>query len=156
MKNTELGTILTISTAHLHPATRELIERDKGDISEGPSIAVREEGYLVNTQLGSDALVLSHMDGMFPALITRFPDLVLIQALGRGLGATWVNIDIDGPKMNDVLPSYSDDGFVTFPENPAWSEAMSIGAGGIVVTKRDSLEAIEAGQTPGSAHTMEI
>ena len=150
----EQSGILTISTAHLSRETLAGITVARGDLSEGPSIAVREEGFLVNSYLGSDdALEQAFRPGVFKPMAERFPDLVLIQALARGLKAEWINIDRDGVEYSDILPSYDDDGVASQPTADGWRDALGeIGTnfwgGPAVVPSREVLEIIEAGQTP--------
>lgn len=151
----ERAAILTISTAHLHPATRQYLEDIKGDVPEGPSIALREEGYLVNSHRGLDnPLSLDCMTGLFEPMISRMPDIVLIQALARGLQAEWINIDTDGPVCDGILPSYDDNGFVTLPTADGWKDSLSRMAEAtdghmMVMPAEEVLATIEAGQTPG-------
>lgn len=117
----ETATILTLSRAHLHPATIAAILDEKGDISEGPSIGVREEGFLVPTGLGDpDALDMDVTGGMFPSLNDRFPDLTIIRAIARGQGAEWVNIDDEGVVCCDILPVYDGSMPVLMPEHLIW------------------------------------
>jgi hypothetical protein len=151
----ERGAIITISTSHLHPATRELLDEIKGDLPEGPSVAVRDEGFLVNSHLGSsDVLEQDFTEGQFPTLYERMPDLVMIRALARGLGAEWINIDQDGVEYADILPVYDDYGQVNLPGRDGWKDAFSTmgetyeGAT-MVMPTRAVLEVLEAGQTPG-------
>jgi len=151
----EQATILTISTAHLSRDTIERIEAEKGDMSEGPSIAIREEGFLVNSYRGDDApLDRAFTAGLFKPLAERHPDLVLIQALARGLGAEWINIDRDGVEYSDILPTYDDNGIVSVPSADGWRDALNrVGVNywgaPVVLPERGTLEIIEAGQTPG-------
>ncbi|MEP3666551.1 MAG: hypothetical protein ABJN42_07435 [Roseibium sp.] len=158
----ENASIITISTAHLHLATREAIEREKGDLSEGPSVAVREEGFLVNSHLGcEDALEQDFSEGLYPALIDRMPDLVLIRALARGLNAAWINIDNDGDTYDDILPVYNDfGGIASTPTADGWREALSDEGmniyGEMIMVSREVLEIIEAGQTPTTYSSPEM
>lgn len=118
----ETATILTLSRAHLHPTTISAILNEKGDISEGPSIGVREEGFLVPTGLGDPtALDLDVTGGLFPSLNDRFPDLTIIRAIARGQGAEWVNFDDDGVVCSDILPVYDGSMPVALPEHPIWN-----------------------------------
>lgn len=150
----ENASIITLSTAHLHPKTIAALEACRGDVSSGPSVAVRPEGFLVNSHLGSEDALGSDLDGLGGAsLHDRFPDLVLLRAFARGLGAAWLNIDADGTRYCDLLPSYHD-GSIFVPTDEHWAEALSCisaSADGhlIVVPARSTLEIIEAGQTPG-------
>ena len=150
----EAGSIITISTEHLSIATMEILIRNKGDIPEGPSAAVREEGCLVNSHLDSpDALELDFNPGRLGPLALRMPDLVLIRALARGLKAEWINFDRDGVEYADILPIYSETGVETTPTKDGWAEALSTrsyNAYGLeaIVPTREVLEMIEAGQTP--------
>ena len=121
----EEAKILTLSTAHLHPGTISMIEQSRGDLSEGPSIAIRDEGYLVNSHLGvPDATDLDTRPGLFPSLNDRFPDLALIRALARGQVAEWINFDQDGVEYADLLPIYDGTQEVELPRHPFWSGAM--------------------------------
>lgn len=150
----ETAKIITISTEHLHPDTINFLDDNQGDMAEGPSIAVRNEGFLVNSHLATeDALTQDCEPEFLPPLYDRFPDLVLIRALARGLEAQWINIDADGVVYSDILPSYDDRGGVTLPTAEGWSEALSTvtkTARGVemVMPSREVLEMIEAGQTP--------
>ncbi|MFG6082150.1 hypothetical protein ACEUZ9_002793 [Paracoccus litorisediminis] len=54
MNTIENARIITISTVHLSPSTIEQIETHKGDIPEGPSIALRDEGFFINSYRGND------------------------------------------------------------------------------------------------------
>lgn len=152
----EQARIITISTAHLSLHTRRYITYKSGNIDSGPSIALRDEGMLVNSYLGTpDALKMAiNGAGDSTPLFERAPDLVLIQALARGLRAEWINFDVDGVECSDILPSYDDDGEITLPTGEGWRDALSeIGANYwdelMVVPSREVLEIIEAGQTPG-------
>ncbi len=149
----EEAKIITLSVAHLHPETIAAIEGRHGDIPEGPSIAVREQSFLVNSMLNTDdALAHDLQAGRHPAMNERFPDLVLICALARGLKAEWINLDNDGVQYCDILPTYVDYE-LTLPSGEGWRDALStigktLGGEDIVVAERAILEAIEAGQTP--------
>lgn len=156
----EEAKILTISIAHLHPDTVDALDamsRTTGPLRSCPlatSFAVRNEGFLVNSYLGiPDAL-----DKDLNSKLTDFPDLVLIRALARGVGAEWVNIDQDGVTYSDILPVYDYSGINRLPPQPptsqGWAEALSqTGLNHrddlIIVPSRETLEQIEAGQTPG-------
>lgn len=118
----ETATILTLSRAHLHPTTISAILNEKGDISEGPSIGVREEGFLVPTGLGDPtALDLDVTGGLFPSLNDRFPDLTIIRAIARGQGAEWVNLDDEGVVCSDILPVYDGSAPLALPGHPLWN-----------------------------------
>lgn len=150
----EIARVMTVSIEHLHPETVSFLDGVKGDLKEGPSIAVRREGFLVNSHAGMEsALEQEFENGFEPSLYDRFPDLVLIRTLARSLGAEWINIDVDGVIYADVLPVYGDDGEVTRPSADGWNEALStLGktARGVemIIPSRQVLEMIEAGQTP--------
>lgn len=151
----EEAKILTMSISHLHPETVAAIDACRGDLPNGPSIAVRHEGFLVNTHLGSEnSLERDFTATDVPSLAERFPDLSLIRALGRGLRAAWINLDQDGPGLSDILPIYEEDGSWYPPNDPHWKAALSTtreaqGGTMIVAPSRELLEIIEAGQTPG-------
>jgi hypothetical protein len=154
----EEARIITISTAHLHPDTVEALDmKDHGGplrrCDTAQSIAVREEGFLVNSHRGVPDALSQDLDGA----MNDFPDLVLIRSLARGLKVDWINIDADGVEYTDVLPTYGHDGVardvVQTPSEPGWAEAL--GQTGlnhrdnlIVTPSREALETIEAGQTP--------
>lgn len=152
----EQARIITISTAHLSPFSREYISDRNGNIDNGPSIAVRDEGFLANSYLnGNNELerAFTPVAGVKP-LIERVPDLVLVQALARGLGAEWISFDADAVEYTDILPSYDDDGEITIPTGDGWREALgTVGTNywdsPVVMPTREVLEIIEAGQTPG-------
>lgn len=153
--NIEQARIITISTAHLSAGTMDGIELFAGELPEGPSIAIREAGFLVNSHLGDEgALAQDCAAGRHPALLERYPDLVLIRALARGLGAEWINLDRDGIEYSDLLPTYDDEGVASTPTADGWRDALS-GVGtnflgkAMVIPDRATLEIIEAGQTPG-------
>lgn len=154
----EQARIITISTAHLSPFTCDYISKCSGYVDSGPSIAIRDEGLLIDSCLGTpDALesAVSSQSGV-RSLLERAPDLVLIQALARGLHAEWINIDMDGVVCSDILPSYDDDGEITLPTGNGWRDALSaVGTNcwgtPMVVPTREVLEIIEAGRTPGLA-----
>lgn len=162
MPDIESARIITVSTAHLHPETIDMIEKEKGDLPEGPSIAIREEGYLVNSHHGdADALRLDLSEGLFLPLHERAPDLVLLRALARGLKADWINIDRDGPEYSKILPSYGSGGFITPPSDSQWREALSeVGqfpsGAEIVRPSLAVLSMIEAGQTPYAYLSREV
>lgn len=155
----EEARIITVSTAHLHPDTVEALDRKEHggplrNCAAAQSIAVRDEGFLVNTHRGVPDALSEDLDGA----MGDFPDLVLIRSLARGLKADWVNVDADGVEYTDVLPTYGHDGVargvVQTPSEPGWAEAL--GQTGlnhrdnlIVTPTRETLEKIEAGQTPG-------
>lgn len=121
-RDLEEAKILTLSLLHLHPDTRALLVAKKGDIEEGPSIAMRDEGFLVNTHIGvPEAADLEVRSGLFPALNDRFPDLVMARALARGLGISWINFDEDGPEHPDLLPVYEGAGGPQLPTDEIWS-----------------------------------
>lgn len=147
----EAAKIITLSTAHLHPSSRAAIEAARGDLPEGPSIAIREEGYLVNSHLGVDtALEEDFKEGNMAWMAIRFPDLTTVRALARGLRAEWINFDVDGVEYNDVLPVYDDEGNVELPSDPHWRalfETSRCGTAALGLT-RTLLEQLEAGQMP--------
>lgn len=152
----EEAKVITLSAAHLSPATREHIDQRHGDILNGPSIAVRGYGYLVNSQLGAeDALEVAFQPmGSEPSLAERLPDLVLVQALARGLRAARINFDSDGGEHNEQLPLYHCDGSVDLPTADGWRDTLSTIAENlwgepVVVADREVLSILEAGQTPG-------
>lgn len=155
----EEAKILTISTAHLHPDTIDALDAmsHTGPLRSCPaanSIAVRDEGFMVNSHRGiPDALDLD-----LDSPLNDFPDLVLIRALARGLKAEWINIDQDGVEYINILPTYGSEGVtrgvLQTPSDDGWSEALAqTGLNHrdnlIVVPSRATLEQIEAGQTPG-------
>lgn len=156
----EEARIITISTAHLHPDTVDALDQKEhgGPLRSCPaaqSVAVRDEGFLVNSHRGVPDALEQDLAGP----LESFPDLVLIRAMARGLKADWINIDVDGVEYTDVLPSYGHDGVarnvVQTPSEPGWADAL--GETGlnhrdnlIVRPSRDTLEKIEAGQTPGA------
>lgn len=151
----ETAKIITISIEHIHPDTINFLDTSGGDLVEGPSIAVRNEGYLMNSHRGVDTALEHDFLGTddHPALIETFPDLVLIRSLARGLGAEWINIDVDGVIYADILPVYNDDGEITPPTGEGWKDALSqtgLSANGVemITPSREVLEMIEAGQTP--------
>lgn len=158
--NVEEAKILTISTAHLHPETIRSLELCEGEMANGPSIAIRAEGFLVNSHLGMpDALERDIAGHPGDSLLELHPDLVLVRTLARGLGATWLNIDCDGIEYTDILPTYDGDE-VTIPTGDGWSSALSTIAEAssgheMVVPDVRILEVIEAGQTPGLPETPE-
>lgn len=116
---------MTISTTHLHPSTIDLIEMKKGDIEEGPSIALREEGYLLNSGLGCPGISRMHTErGLFDSFNDRYPDLCMIMAIARGQGKEWINIDQDGVEYVDILPDYHAPGSPEMPDHPIWEGAM--------------------------------
>ena len=153
----ETAKIITLSTGHLHPGTIRSITAQKGEIDEGPSIALRDEGLLVNSELGDDGVLTRDLQsGLFPSLNIRFPDLVTVRAIARGLGAEWVNFDADGVEYCDILPLYNENGFSELPSDPDWKSAFEASNAAYVLTaasalslSREILEQIEAGQTPG-------
>ncbi|WP_411839848.1 hypothetical protein [Paracoccus sp. ME4] len=152
----EEARIITISTAHLSPFTRDYINEMSGNLHNGPSIAIRDDGFLVNSYHGSPNALDQHMTatGHRASLYDRAPDLVLIMALARGVGAEWINMDVDGVEYSDILPTYDDDETVSIPTGSGWSDALNrIGTNNsgqsMVVPTREILEIIEAGQTPG-------
>lgn len=150
----EIAHVMTVSIEHLHPETVSFLDGVKGDLKEGPSIAVRREGFLVNSHAGMEnALEQEFANGFEPSLYDRFPDLVLIRTLARGLGAEWINIDVDGVIYADVLPVYGDDGEVARPSAEGWNEALgtvgkTVRGVDMIIPSREMLEMIEAGQTP--------
>lgn len=152
--NPEISKIITLSVAHLHPDTIAEIDDCGGDLPEGPSLALRAEGFLCNTYLGiEDALDMDFTTGRHLSLMNRFPDLVLLRAVGRGLGASWINFDQDGPILKDCLPSYQENGTMILPEDPAWNAALSAtrrapSGTWVASPSREILEMIEAGQMP--------
>lgn len=116
---------MAISTVHLHPRTIALIEMKKGDIEEGPSIAIRDEGFLVNSMLGDPSIGTRHSGrGLYEPFNDRFPDLCMIMALARGQGKEWINIDQDGVEYVDILPDYTAPGGPELPSHPIWGGAM--------------------------------
>lgn len=162
MSDIEVGKIITISRSHLHPETIAMIEAEKGDLSEGPSIALREEGFLLNSDHGvDDALSFDLSAGLFASLHDRAPDVVLIRALARGLKAEWINIDTDGSVYNDILPMYGRGGHIDPPQDPQWKAALSdqgtlISGAEVVKPTAGVLSMIEAGQTPHAWIDREI
>lgn len=158
--NIEQARIITISILHLHPDTVAALEAHRGDLPEGPSAAVRDEGYLVNSHYGTDdVLRQDHQDGLFASLNDRHPDLVMIRALARGLGAEWINIDVDGVEYSDILPIYRDRA-IELPTGNGWRDAFSeIGMNSngspAVVAPMEVLEVVEAGQTPALHQALE-
>lgn len=85
----ETAKIITISTEHLHPDTINFLDDTQGDMAEGPSIAVRNEGFLVNSHLSTeDALNRDCEPEFLPPLYDRFPDLVLIRPVRPGRSFT--------------------------------------------------------------------
>jgi hypothetical protein len=144
----ERAKIITLNIAHLHPETISILDQKKGDLEEGPSIAIRDEGFLVNSHLGMpDALEQDFQPGMFASLNHRFPDLVLIRALARSLGAEWINLDCDGIEYADVLPIYQS-GDMQLPSEPFWThegtQLRVTGSGTpILEFHKDVLEALE-------------
>lgn len=152
----EEARIITISTAHLSPFTRDYISEMNGNIDNGPSIAIRDDGFLANSYLGSPDALDQHMmaSGHKASLHERAPDLVLVMALARGIGAEWINFDVDGVEYVDILPSYPDEEGVNLPTAAGWRDALAqLGTNrwgqSLVVPSREILEIIEAGQTPG-------
>lgn len=158
--NIEQGKIITISVLHLHPDTIAALEAHRGDLPEGPSVAVRDEGYLVNSHYGTDDVLKQDLQaGLHPSLNDRHPDLVMIRALARGLGAEWVNVDIDGVECCDILPIYRDRA-IELPTGEGWRDALSeietnSNGNAAVVASPEVLEIIEAGQTPMLDQAME-
>jgi hypothetical protein len=158
----ESAKIITVSTAHLHPETISMIEKERGDLPEGPSIALREEGFLVNSHLGvDDALKQDLSPGLYLPLYERAPDLVLLRALARGLKAEWINIDYDGVEYADILPRYGSDGYIEMPYDPNWQAAlerkMAFPSGAEIVQPVPAvLSMIEAGQTPHDHLSREV
>lgn len=149
--NIETAKIITLSTAHLHPASRAAIEAARGDIPEGPSIAIREEGFLVNSHLGMpNALEYDYTEGNMAWMAIRFPDLTTVRALARGLRAEWINFDVDGVEYSDILPTYDDNGNAELPSDPHWRELFEASRCGTAALglSRQLLEQLEAGQTP--------
>lgn len=152
----EQALIITISTAHLSPFTREYIADKRGNIGNGPSVGVRDDGFLVNSYFGAPDALDQHTraSGGMVSLYERAPDLVLVMALARGLRAEWINFDVDGVEYTDILPTYDDDETVNLPTGEGWRDALNqVGANywdqPMVVPTREILEIIEAGQTPG-------
>lgn len=114
MSEVESAKIITVSTAHLHPQTIERI--CARSVAGAPSIAIRDEGLLVNSHLDGetrDATQIADSD-----LAREAPDLVVAMAFARGQGAAWVSFDRDGDVI-DQLPSY-DEGERFPPRDPAW------------------------------------
>lgn len=150
----EQTAIITLSIMHLSPFTLEHIEDNAGDISEGPTMAIREQGFLMNTRHDVEgALERDVTAGQYKSLLERFPDLVLVRALARGLGAGWVCFDRDKEPDADLLPVYDDDGSITPPTRDGWAQALSdVGTAywgnDAVIPSLETLRAIEAGQTP--------
>ena len=148
--NIEQQAIITISTAHLAPETIKLLEESRGDVVNGPSVAVREHGFFMNSGLDVEHVLDHEFEGPLP-LMNRHPDLVLVQAFARGLNAAWVCIDADGGVASDFLPVYDGES-VTLPENQDWRGAFEVGENtwghDMAIPHRWALEMIEAGQTP--------
>lgn len=150
----EQATIITLSTAHLSPTTLQNIEDHAGQLSEGPSIAIREQGFLMNSWLNIEhALERETSPAQYKALSERYPDLVLLRAFARGLRATWVCVDRGADPYPEYLPVYDDDGSVTPPTGDGWAQALSnVGTAywgnDAVIPSLETLRAIEAGQTP--------
>lgn len=155
----ESAKIITLSTAHLHPETREYIESVGGDIPGGPSIGAREHGFLLNSGKDSGVSVDSHFEarGAHAPLVDRFPDIVLLQSVAIAQGATWINIDSDGEIHDRFLPVYEDNGRVVLPTHPDWADGLSTVAPSAwdrqdrVRPSLEVLEAIEEGRAPADA-----
>ena len=114
MSEVESAKIITVSTAHLHPQT---IERLCARTVEGsPSIAIRDEGLLVNSHIGAETLDAEAIARS--ELASEAPDLVVAMAFARGQGAAWINFDRDGDVI-DQLPSY-DEGEMIPPADREW------------------------------------
>lgn len=149
----ETAKILTISTAHLSPVTRDMIEACRGNVEGGPSVAIRDCGYLINSHLNTpDALQEDCEQGNRASLLERHPDLVLIRALARGQGAEWINVDQAGLEYDDILPSYDDNGTVTAPTGEGWCDALEVLPGDehlFVWPSYEVLKTIEQGGVPG-------
>lgn len=162
LSDIETGKIITVSMSHLHPDTIAMIEKERGDLSEGPSIALREEGFLLNSDHGAgDALSIDLAPGLFASLHDRAPDIVLIRALARGLRVEWINVDTDGDAYNDFLPVYGRGGYIDPPRDPQWRAALSdhgtlISGAEVVKPTASVLSMIEAGQTPHAWIEREI
>lgn len=155
----ESAKIITLSTAHLHPETREYIESVGGDIPGGPSIGAREHGFFLNSGLNSGVSLDTHFQacGVHTSLVDRFPDIVLLQSVAIAQGATWINIDTDGEVYGRFLPVYEDNGRVVLPTHPDWADGLSTvapsgwDAQDRVRPLREVLEAIEEGRAPADA-----
>ncbi len=145
--------LISVSTAHLHPRTIAWIEQHKGNLPVGPSIAMRDEGFLVNSYLGDREAIetdMAEIKGV--SLFKMAPDLVLLRAVARGQGAAWLNIDRDAPIYGDFLPVYDED-IVMTPRDEDWapglSDTVEDALGRIlVVPSRETLRLIEAGKSP--------
>lgn len=155
----ESAKIITLSTAHLHPETREYIESVGGNIPNGPSIAAREFGFFLNSGFNSGIPVSDFFEatGNIPAMIDRFPDIVLLQSVACAQNATWICIDSDGEVHDRFLPVYEDDGKILAPAHPDWQDGLStlaFSAADGASRVRPSLEvlkAIEEGVAPADA-----
>lgn len=158
----ETAKIISLSIAHLHPETINMIEKEKGDLPEGPSIAIREEGFLVNSHLGMEGALKQDLEsGLYLPLYERAPDLVLLRALARGLKAEWINLDCDGVECADILPIYGDGGLIYMPTNHEWSDALAKTSqfptgSEIIQPDPGVLSMIEAGQTPYAYLSREV
>lgn len=146
----ETARIITLSTAHLHQDTIDAIEACRGDLSEGPSIAVRDEGFLVNSHLGDPGAADRDLqEGLLPSLRDRHPDLALIRALARGFDAEWINLDVDGVVCSDILPVY-DGRDMEPPMDPAWRAFLgeTTTPAGILYPSDAALRDLGAGRIP--------
>ncbi len=145
--------IISLSTAHLHPETIALIEKCHGNLPAGPSIAIRQEGFLVNSHLGdSDCIEMDMARVNGKSLFGMAPDLVLLRAVARGQEAAWLNIDRDAPIYSDFLPVYDEDSLI-MPQEESWAEGLSdtmqTALGNTyVVPSREALRLIESGKSP--------
>jgi hypothetical protein len=145
--------VISVSTAHLHPRTIEWIEQHKGNLPVGPSIAIRDEGFIVNSYFRDAEAIeadMAEIKGM--SLFKMAPDLVLLRAVARGQGAAWLNIDRDAPIYGDFLPVYDEDTLI-MPQDEDWasglSDTMEDAQGRtLVLPSREALRLIEAGKSP--------
>lgn len=150
----ETAGIITISISHLSRQTIDAIDRCRGNIPNGPSVAVRNEGFLINSHRGSPDVLDDAVQPIagVQGLMARHPDLVLIQAFARGLDVEWINLDSDGVAYNDVLPVYDEDGTMRPPTAEGWRDTLSrsitINDCQVVAPDMEFLRMIEAGQTP--------
>ena len=112
----EISQILTVSTAHLHPWTRNRITACGGELLHCPLIAIREHGFFVNSSFQCcNAFINDFSLSNESTLADSAPDLALLRVLARGLRATWINIDCDGDIYTETLPTYDDDGTISLP-----------------------------------------
>lgn len=155
----ETAKVIILSTAHLHPKTAEMLRLYDGDLPGLPdSIFTREYGVMLNSLRHTpDALDKAFTRGKYPAPATLYPDLILLQAFGRGERAEWICLDADGDTHAEILPVYDHDhgGILSLPNEAGWAESLSNASRAlhgegheIVIPSRFTLEQIEAGQTP--------